>query len=48
MTTEDKLLSMLNPPDYVSKIKLYCNREIAQIKNSNGKIIEITPNEKTN
>lgn len=25
MTTEEKLISMLQPKDYKSKIKLYCN-----------------------
>lgn len=43
MTTEDKLMSMLNPPEYISKIKLYCNRQSAQIKKSKGEIIEIKP-----
>lgn len=25
MTTKEKLLSMVQPPEYKSKIKLYCN-----------------------
>jgi len=26
MTTEEKLISMLQPKDYVSKVKSYCNK----------------------
>lgn len=43
MTTEEKLKSMLQDKDYVSKIRLYCCCNSAQIENSNGKIIEIIP-----
>jgi len=31
MTKEEKLLSLLQPPEYKSKVKLYCNTSTAQI-----------------
>ena len=41
MTKEEKLISLLQPKDYKSKIKLYCNdsefsiQKFAQVKNNN-------------
>lgn len=48
MTREEKLLTLLQPPDYTSKIKLYCQdikleirREIRTEKQERTKRIEI-------
>ena len=41
MTKEEKLISLLQPKDYKSKIKLYCSdsefsvQKFAQVKNNN-------------
>lgn len=34
MSKEEKLLSLVQPTDYVSKIKLYCTNCIFEIKKS--------------
>lgn len=39
MTNEEKLISLLQPKEYVSKIKLYCNSFPAAI-NVKEKLIE--------
>lgn len=47
MTTEDKLLTMVNSPDYKSKIKMYTNKcEYLAIKSS-GEIINLIEHEPT-